>query len=336
MANLSTRYMGLKLKNPLVASAGPLTRDAAAVAALEDAGAGAIVLHSLFEEQIGMEGEELRFALERSSESYGESLGYFPDCSDYNIGPDRYLALIARAKERTSVPIVASLNGCTPGGWTKHAALIQEAGADALELNEYIVASNPDETAEEVERRYVDLVREVRSRTTLPLAVKIGPYFSAMANMARKLAEAGADALVLFNRFYQPDFDLDEMAVAPNLILSSPDELRLRLRWTAILSGRVKADIAVTGGVHGAKDALKAIAAGAAVAMTTSSLLANGIDRLGTILDGMDRWLHEKEYESTDQLRGALAQRGSGDPDAFERSNYLKTLGSYAAMNHPR
>ncbi len=280
MIDLTTSYMGLKLKNPLVVSASPLGQDLNALCRLEEAGAAAVVLHSLFEEQIRLEGEGLDRALDQGAESFPEALSYFPDMADYNLGPEGYLEHIREAKMILGVPLIASLNGATLGGWVRFAKEIEGAGADALELNVYFIPTDPTVTAAEVEERYVEIVRAVRESVKIPLAVKIGPFFSAPAAFARRLSEAGADALVLFNRFYQPDFDLTLMEIRPNLRLSTSDELLLRLHWVAILHGRIKADLAVTGGVHTGKDVLKAMMAGARAAMTTSALLQYGVGRL--------------------------------------------------------
>jgi dihydroorotate dehydrogenase (fumarate) len=331
--DLSTTYLGLKLKNPLVASASPLTENPDNIRALEDAGAAAIVFHSLFEEQILRESDELNFFLAHPEESYGEATSYFPNMESYNLGPEGYLKAISHAKQTARVPIIGSLNGVTPGGWTRYAKLIEEAGADALELNVYYLVTDPKKTAATVERQYLDLVREVKSQISIPLAVKVSPFFSAMANIALRLRESGADALVLFNRFYQPDFDLNQLNVVPNLELSTPSELRLRLRWVAILFGKIKADMAVTGGVHSAEDVVKCVMAGANVAMMTSALLKNGIGHLGAVLADLTAWMKEHQYESVEQMRGCLSERSIHEPEAFERANYLKMLGSYTGRS---
>jgi dihydroorotate dehydrogenase (fumarate) len=329
MIDLTTRYLGLTLKSPLVASASPLTEHVSNVRRLEDAGAAAVVLHSLFEEQLSLESRQLDAFLSHGEEVYAEALSYFPDLSDYNLGPDGYLDLIRRSKEAVDVPIVASLNGVSSGGWIRFARQIEEAGADALELNVYYVPTDPDIPGDSVERMYLNLVSDVKAGVKIPVAVKVGPYFSSMAWMAKQLEQAGADAIVMFNRFYQPDFDLEALEVAPNLRLSTPDELRLRLRWAAILWGKVKCDLAITGGIHSASDALKAIMAGGTVAMMTSAVLRNGVDQFTRVREDMVRWMEEHEYESTDQMRGSLSSAGLGHPAAFERANYLKVLSSY-------
>jgi dihydroorotate dehydrogenase (fumarate) len=330
MIDLTTSYLGLTLKNPLVVSASPLGQSLSAMVRAEEAGAAAIVLHSLFEEQIHLEGEDLDSVLNDSAESYPEALTYFPDMADYNLGPEGYLEHIREAKMVLGVPLIASLNGASLGGWVHFAKEIEEAGADALELNVYFIPTDPDVTGTEVEDRYIEIVRAVRASVGLPLAVKIGPSFSAPAAFARRLAEAGADALVLFNRFYQPDFDLITLEVWPNLRLSTPDELLLRLHWVAILYGRVSADLAVTGGVHSGFDVLKAMMAGARAAMTTSALLHHGVDRLATMLAELTVWMEENEYSSIRQMQGSMSMRSVGDPAAFERANYMKVLRSYS------
>jgi len=330
MIDLTTSYLGLTLKNPLVVSASPLGQSLSAMVQAEEAGAAAIVLHSLFEEQIRLESEDLDRVLNGSAESYPEALTYFPDMADYNLGPEGYLEHIREAKMVLGVPLIASLNGASLGGWVRFAKEIEEAGADALELNVYFLPTDPDVTGAAVEDRYIEIVRAVRASVGLPLAVKIGPFFSAPAAFARRLAEAGADALVLFNRFYQPDFDLTALEIRPNLHLSTPDELLLRLHWVAILHGQISADLAVTGGVHSGSDVLKAMMAGARVAMTTSALLQHGVGRLRTILDEMTSWMEENEYESVRLMQGSMSMRSVGDPAAFERANYMKVLRSYS------
>jgi dihydroorotate dehydrogenase (fumarate) len=307
--DVTTTYLGLKLKNPLVASASPLSEDLGNIRKMEDAGAAAVVLHSLFEEQINLESHELDRYLGAGTESFPESLTYLPELNWYNRGPDGYLEYLHRAKRAVQIPIIASLNGSSPGGWTKYARRMEQAGADALELNIYYLPTNPDVSSGDVERTYCDLVREVKSTVGLPVAVKLSPYFSAMANMGRRLDQAGANALVLFNRFYQPDFDLENLEVVPNLVLSSSHELLLRLHWVAILYGNIRADLAVTGGVHTAEDVLKTVMAGAHVAMMTSALIKNGIEHFGTVLTTLAQWMDEHEYESIVQMRGSMAMR---------------------------
>ncbi len=329
MIDLTTSYLGMNLKNPLVVSASPLCEEVDNIRRMEDAGAAAVVLHSLFEEQITLESHELNHHLSHSAESYAEALSYFPDMMDYNLGPEGYLEHIRRVKEAVDIPVIGSLNGVSTGGWITYAKKIEEAGADALELNIYFIPTDPEMTGADVEQMYVDLVRDVASSVALPVAVKIGPYFSAMANMARRLDRAGAGALVLFNRFYQPDFDLEELKVVPDLDLSRSYELRLRLRWVAILYGHIKADMAITGGIHTAEDVLKAMMAGARVAMMTSALLIHGIEHLARVRADVLQWMEEHEYESIRQMQGSMSQRSVADPAAFERANYMKVLSSY-------
>lgn len=329
MADLTTTYLGLNLKNPLVASASPLSKKVEGVKRLEDAGISAVVMYSLFEEQIVHESHALDHYLTRGSESFAEALTYFPDLERYNIGPESYLELIYRIKKAVSIPVIGSLNGISTGGWINYAKRIEEAGADALELNIYYVPTDPKLTSQELEQTYIQLVRDVRKQINIPLAVKLSPYFTALPNLAAQLTEAGANGLVLFNRFYQPDFDIESLDVVPNLVLSTSDELRLPLRWVAILYGRIKADLALSSGVHNAKDVVKALMAGAKVAMTTSELLAKGIGRATEILNDLNNWLDEFEYKSVKQMIGSMSQQAVAEPAAFERANYMKALTSY-------
>jgi dihydroorotate dehydrogenase (fumarate) len=329
--DLTTRYLGLTLKHPIVPSASPLSRSLAGIRQMEDAGAAAIVLYSLFEEQIDMEGLSLHHFLERGTNSFAESLTYFPEEKAYTRGPDEYLGLIQQAKAATSIPIVASLNGVTIGGWTGYARKMQDAGADALELNVYYIPTAPTNTGEQVEQVYLDVLREVKAQVTIPVAVKLSPQFSAPVNMAQKLDRAGADGLVLFNRFYQPDLDIETLTVEPNLVLSRAAEMRLPLRWTAILFGHVKASLALTTGVHSSEDAIKAVMAGADVANVCSVLLHEGIGKLTDLVTGFQRWMEEHEYESVTQMKGSLSQRSCPEPAAFERANYMKALTGYRA-----
>ncbi len=330
MIDLSTTYLGLQLKNPLVASSSPLCEEIGNIRRMEDAGLAAVVLHSLFEEQITLESVDLDQNLNLGTEGFAEALSYFPDMTHYNLGPDGYLEHIRRAKEAVDIPVIASLNGYSSGGWIKYANLMEQAGADALELNIYYVATDPQVTGQEVEKMYIDLVKNVAAAISIPVAVKLSPYFSATANMAARLGEAGAAGLVLFNRFYQPDLDLENLEVVPNLRLSSSDELRLRLRWVAILHGQLKADLAVTGGVHTGVDVLKCMMAGANIAMTTSALLMLSIRQAAEIIQDMRAWMEEYEYESVRQMQGSMSQRTVTDPTAFERANYMKVLRSFA------
>ncbi len=333
--DLRTTYLGFDLKNPLVASASPLARELSNIRRMEDAGAAAIVLNSLFEEEINQESHALDRYLSDGTESYAEALTYFPEAPSYKaIGPDAYLEHIFRAKQAVDIPIIASLNGVSSGGWIHYAKEMQGAGADAIELNIYYLPTRIDLTGAEVEQMYVDLVRDVRGSINIPIAVKLSPFFSSTANMMHRLSEAGANGLVLFNRFYQPDLDLENLEVVPNLVLSRSEEMRLPLRWIAILYGRVAADLALTTGVHDADDVLKAIAAGANVAMMTSEILLNGILRFTEILAEMKQWLEEREYVSLHELHGSLSQVNVAAPAAFERANYIQIVKSYAPTFH--
>jgi dihydroorotate dehydrogenase (fumarate) len=327
--DLTTRYLGLSLASPLVASASPLGERLDTLCRLEDAGAAAVVLPSLFEEQITLESHQLDQHLSAGAESYAEAVSYFPDLQTYQLGPDTYLEHVHRARRRLGIPIIGSLNGVSTGGWIDHARLIQEAGADALELNVYYIPTDPAMTGADVEQMYLDLVRDVKASLTLPVAVKLGHAFTAMANVARRLDAAGADGLVLFNRFYQPDFDLEALEVRPHLTLSSSWELLLRLHWVAILFGHVRADLAVTGGVHTAEDVLKAMMAGARVAMMASALLQRGVEHLGRVRADLVAWMEAHEYESIRQMQGSMSYRAVREPSAFERANYMKVLGAF-------
>ncbi len=328
--DLTTTYMGLKLKNPLVPSAGPLTAEVDSIRKLEDAGAAAVVLHSLFEEQLTRDANELDEHLELGTESFAESLSYFPHVDDFKLGPEEYLAHVANAKQAVDIPVIASLNGATVGGWIDYAKEIAQAGADGLELNVYYIATDPQLSALEVENRYVEILQTVKQSVDIPVAIKIGPFFTALAGMARRLDEAGADALVLFNRFYQPDIDLEQLEVMPDLKLSTPFEMRLPLRWIAILRGHLKASLAATSGIATGRDVLKLLMVGADVTQVCSVLLRNGIGRLAEILKDVEAWAVAHEYESVEQMKGSMSQKSVADPAAFERANYMKTLGSYA------
>lgn len=327
--NLESKYLGLELKHPVVPSASPLSYTLDGIRQLEDSGAPAIVMHSLFEEQIDLESRALDHYLNYGTHSYAEALSYFPQRHDFNLEPDEYLGLIEQARAAVDIPIVASLNGISAGGWTTYAERIEAAGAHALELNIYRVPTQLHLTGSEVEAAHVDIVQMVKSHINIPLAVKLSPYFSAMANMALQLEQAGADGLVLFNRFYQPDFDLEALEVTPNLVLSSPHELRLPLRWIAILHGRLSLDLALTSGIQDHHDVLKSLMAGAAVTMTASELLRNGVGRLQQVVTGLTEWLQEHEYESVEQLRGSMSLMNMDDASAFERANYMKVLQSW-------
>ena len=327
--DLSTTYLGLKLKNPLIVSASPLTKNIDNYKRLEDAGVAAIVNHSLFEEQITHEVGELQHYLNKGSESYAESLSYFPHVDDFNLGPEEYLTHIFKAKKAVKIPVIASLNARTEGGWVTFAKQIQQAGADALELNVYFMATNPDMDGRQVEQVYVDILEQVKSVVTIPVSIKIGPYFSAVANMAKRLDKAGADGLVLFNRFYQPDIDLEELNVVPNLELSSSYEMRLPLRWIGLLYGHVKANLAGTTGIHSGKDVLKMVMSGADVTMLCSVLLHKGPAHAKVILQEMEDWMKEHEYVSITQMKGSMSQKSCINPETFERANYMRTLHSY-------
>lgn len=329
MAELRTNYMGLDLRNPLVASASPLSENIEKLRALEDAGIGAVVMYSLFEEQIELEQHSLDLHLSHSEDSYHEALSYFPELSTYHLGPSRYLDHLHKVKQALRVPVIGSLNGMSPGGWVSYAQRMEEAGADGLELNIYHLPTDPSLTGQQVEDEYVELVRQVRLNVSIPLAVKLSPFFSAPANIAAKLDAAGANALVLFNRFYQPDLDIENLTVTPGLELSTPGELRLRLRWAAILYGNINCDIAITGGIHAGTDLVKALMSGASVGMMTSALLRHGPRHAAVALREFHQWLDDHEYVSVNQMIGSMSQRNVADPAAFERANYLKVLGSY-------
>ena len=329
MSNLSTRYLGFNLKSPLVASAGPVCESVPNIRELEDAGIGAVVLPSLFEEQLELESCALDEDLSRGTDSFPESQTVLPDLQTYNLGPDGYLDLIDAAKAAVDIPIIASLNGVSPGGWAEYARLMAEAGADAIELNIYSIPTEPAESSTDVEKGYVELVRQIKRTVRIPVAVKLSPFFSAPANIAMRLDDVGANGLVLFNRFYQPDFDIESLEVVPRLTLSHPDELLLRLHWAAILTDHVEADLAITGGVHTATDVVKCIMAGANVAMMASALLRRGIAHVTTVLADLRRWLEEHEYDSVQQMCGSMSRRSVPDPTAFERGNYMRVLSSY-------
>jgi len=329
-AELRTTYLGLELESPLVASASPLTGELETLRALEQAGAAAVVLPSLFEEQIEHESVEVHEALEHGTHSFAEALTYFPELDDYNTGPDAYLEHLAAAKTALGIPVIASLNGVTPGGWLRYAELAQEAGADAIELNVYHVETDPYNSGAAVEDRTLRLVSRVRSSVSIPVAVKLSPYYTAFAHMAERLAEARADGLVLFNRFLQPDIDLETLAVKPGLKLSTSDELRLPLRWIAILHGRVPVSLAATSGAHTVEDVIKLLLVGADVVMLASVLLERGPGCLRELTTGLRAWLDEREYASVEQMKGSLSQIAHPDPAAFERAQYMRALISYS------
>jgi dihydroorotate dehydrogenase (fumarate) len=327
--DLTTRYLGLNLRTPLVPSASPLSHEVDGIKRLEDAGAAAVVLYSLFEEQVRNELEAVQNHLMDGADSFAEALTYFPKPSEFVTGPEEYLGIVRKAKESVRIPIIASLNGVAIGGWIDYAKKIQQAGADALELNIYSIPTELDRTAAEIEQTYIDILKAVKSVVSIPVALKLSPYFSNMANMAKRLDQAGADGLVLFNRFYQPDINLEELEVQAKIHLSTPQELRLPLRWIAILHGRIKADLAVTGGIHSAADALKMLMAGANVTMLCSVLLSKGLGAIRQIETEMSDWLAAHDYQSVRQLQGSMSQKNCADPSAFERAQYMRTLLSY-------
>lgn len=326
--NLSTTYLGLNLRTPLVPSASPLSQNPDNIKRMEDAGASAIVFHSLFEEQIRHERFELHHYLSEGTESFPEALNFVPELMEFTVGPESYLEHIARAKADVKIPIIASLNGSTVGGWTNYARQIQQAGADAIELNIYYIPTNLELSCAEIEQQYLDILRSVKAEVSIPVAVKLSPFFTNFARMAASLDEAGADGLVLFNRFYQPDIDTDTLEVTPHLLLSTPMAMRVPLRWIAILSGRVRASLAATSGIHRATDAVKMLMAGADVTMLCSVLMRRGISHLRSIERELCEWLELHEYESVQQLKGSLSQKHCADPTAFERAQYIYSLTS--------
>jgi dihydroorotate dehydrogenase (fumarate) len=329
MTDLSTTYLGLNLKNPLVASASPLSKNIDRARKLEEAGVSAIVMYSLFEEQIIHESLELDHYLTRGTDSFAEAMTYLPDGGTYSVGPEKYLNQVAGLKKALSIPVIGNLNGVSKGGWTKYAKQIQDAGADALELNLYYIPTDPDLTAQELENAQVELVAQVKSAISIPLAVKLSPFITALPNFARRIVEAGANGLVLFNRFYQPDFDLNELRIVPSLDLSTSAELRLPLRWISILHGNINTDFALTSGVHTANDVLKSMMAGAKVAMMASNLLRNGEQVIPSMLTDLETWMKEREYVSIKQMQGSMSQKSVKEPAAFERANYMNVLNSF-------
>jgi len=326
--DLSTTYMGLELKNPLVPSASPLSRDIANIRWMEDTGASAIVMYSLFQEQIAHDAMEMFYHTTQGTESFSEALSYFVQVHNYNHGPEEYLNHVRKAKEAVNIPIIASLNGTSLGGWLDYAKKIESVGVDGLELNLYDVAADAMQTSSEIEDRYVEIVKTLK-QLKIPIAVKLSPFFTSMSNFAKRLDDAGANALVLFNRFYQPDIDLETLDVAPNVLLSTPFAMRLPLRWIAILHGRVACSLAATGGIHTHKDVLKMLMAGANVTMLCSVLLKHGIHRIGEILQSLQDWMKENEYESVRQMMGSVSQKNCGNPKDFERAHYMKALTGY-------
>lgn len=327
--DITTSYLGFKLKSPIVPSAGPLSEDVSKIKEMEDAGAGAAVIYSLFEEQLEHDELELDHHTTTPAESFAEATSYFPEPFEYKLGPEEYLEHIRKAKDAVDIPIIASLNGKSLGGWIDYAKKIEEAGADALELNIYELATDIDKKCEEVEKKYIHILRRVRSEIKIPIAVKMHPFFSSVANMANELSKAGANGLVLFNRFYQPDINLETLEVEPNVLLSTPMAMRLPLRWIAVLHGRIKADLAATSGIYSEEDVIKMIMAGANVTQVLSCLLKFGIGHIADIISKMQKWMEEKEYESVEQMRGSMSYMNVDDPSKFERANYMKALHSY-------
>lgn len=332
--NLETTYLGMKLRTPLVPSASPLSEEIVNIKRMEDAGAAAVVLYSLFEEQLRLETYELNHHLTYGTESFPEALTYFPQPQEFHLGPEGYLNHIRRAKQAVDIPIIASLNGSTVGGWIDFARLIEEAGADALELNVYHIPSDMTISGAEIEQRYVEVLKAVKAAVKIPVAIKLSPFFSNFANMAKRFDEAGANGLVLFNRFYQPDIDLESLEVRPNVLLSTPQALRLPLTWIGILYGRLRADLAATSGVHDATDVVKMLMVGANVTMMAAALLRYGIEHLRRVEQNLQAWMEEYEYESVQQMQGSMSQKNSADPSAFERAQYMKALQSYKPEAH--
>jgi dihydroorotate dehydrogenase (fumarate) len=329
MIDLSTTYLGLKLRTPLVSSASPLAQEISNIRRLEDAGASAIVLSSLFEEQLRLETLELDERLSAGTESFAEAATFFPEPSEFQLGPEEYLKHIVKAKAAVDVPIIASLNGSTVGGWTEYARKIEQAGADALECNIYFIPTDLDLAGSAVEQTYVEILRAVKSAVTIPVAVKLSPFFSNIANMAKRLDDNGADGMVLFNRFYQPDIDLEDLEVKPNVLLSTPQALRLPLTWIGILYARVKASLAATSGIHGREDAIKMLMVGADVTMLCAALLRHGINHLQDVETGIRQWMEDHEYESVRQMKGSMSQLRCADPSAFERAQYMRAIKAY-------
>jgi dihydroorotate dehydrogenase (fumarate) len=324
--DLSTKYLGMPLRTPLVASASPLSHEIGGIRSLEDAGASAVVLYSLFEEQLHKEALELELHLNAGTESFAESLTYFPHSSEFNTGPEEYLNHIRKAKAAVDIPIIASLNGSTLGGWTRYAKQVEQAGADAIECNLYFIPTNTEILGSEIEENYLGILREVKTSVHIPVAAKLSPFFSNLANVAKRLDQMGTDALVLFNRFYQPDIDLEELEIKPNVLLSSAQDLRLPLTWIGILYGRIRASLAATSGVHGPEDVIKLLMVGADVTMLCSTLLRHGIGQLTHIEQGVREWMEDHEYESVQQMQGSMSQLRCPDPGAFERAQYMRAV----------
>jgi dihydroorotate dehydrogenase (fumarate) len=327
--DLTTKYLGLQLKSPLIASASPLSEDINNIRKLEDAGIAGVVLYSLFEEQLRQEQEEYNFVTTQGTEAFAESLSYFPEIHDYKLGPELYLEHISNAKQAVDIPIIASLNGSTIGGWTSYAKEMEKAGADAIELNIYYIPTDMDMSGAEVEDQYVEILKSVKAAVSIPVALKLSPFFSNFSNMAKKLDDTGVDGLVLFNRFYQPDIDLDVYEVTPNLLLSQSSAMRLPMRWIAILKDRIKADLAATSDIHTGTDVIKMLLVGASATMLCSSLLKHGINHVRNIEEHMKEWMHEREYETVQQLQGSMSQKKTADPSNFERAQYMKAITKY-------
>jgi dihydroorotate dehydrogenase (fumarate) len=327
--DLSTTYLGLKLRSPLVPSASPLSEEVDSIKQMEDAGASAVVLYSLFEEQLRQDSAELAHHMEHGTESFAEALTYFPEPEEFRLGPEEYLQHIAKAKKAVKIPVIASLNGSSVGGWTDYAKAIEQAGADALELNIYFIPTDTDLECKRIEKTYLDILKAVRSSVTIPVAVKLSPFFTNFAHMAQLLDKAGANGLVLFNRFYQPDIDLESLEIRPNILLSTPMAMRVPLRWIALLYGKVQANLAATSGIHRASDVLKMLMAGADVTMLCSALIRHGVRQIGVIERDLVAWMEEHEYTSVTQLKGSLSQKNCADPSAFERAQYMKAISQF-------
>jgi dihydroorotate dehydrogenase (fumarate) len=330
--DLSTTYLGMKLKNPIVASASPLSRSMDSMRRLEDAGASAIVMHSLFEEQVTNEAESLDFYKSYGTESYAEALTYFPDTGDYQFAPEEYLELVAKASNKLEIPVIASLNGVTPGGWTRYAKKMEEAGAAALELNVYYIPTSGTMSGVDVENRYIEMLKQVHGAVKIPVAVKLSPFFSSIPHIAQRLVNEGADGLVLFNRFYQPDIDLEELDVKPGVELSDSYANRLPMRWIGILFGKLKASLAATSGIHTAEDVLKLTMAGADITMMCSALLMHGPEHIAKVIKDLEHWMKEHEYESIEQMKGSLSHKSIAEPSSYERANYMKALNRYKLL----
>jgi dihydroorotate dehydrogenase (fumarate) len=331
--DLSVSYLGLKLAHPLMPGASPLVDNIDTVRQLEDAGASAIVMHSLFEEQISGEHLASVYHMEMYANSYAEAMSFFPGREEFALGPDEYLLHIGRIKRAVSVPVIASLNGCTLGGWIEHAKMVEQAGADALELNVYHLATDPVESGASVEQRVLDVARAVKSAVQIPVAVKLSPFFSSLTNLCCQLNDLGIDGVVLFNRFYQPDVDLEQLDAVPKLHLSDPTELALRLRWAAIITPHLTGSVAISGGVHGGTDAVKAVMVGASAVQVVSALLRHGPQHLSKMLDGMKEWMEQNEYTSMRLMQGCMSHARCPDPQAFERANYMRVLQSWRASH---